>query len=160
MTWLENQGFEVAWHSSISRLDIAELEMMFRSRRTDSPYECDGIVIGTDTIPEPIRADASEPKDQVAFKVAVDDQRAETTVRAVEWSVSRHGHWIPRICFDPVKIGTATIEVCTGVHYGFIQEHSIGVGARIVIRRSGDVIPTLDRVIQRAAVVATPPEGR
>ena len=37
MTWLENQGFEVAWHSALPKLDVAELDALFRSRRTDSP---------------------------------------------------------------------------------------------------------------------------
>ena len=92
--------------------------------------------------------------------MALDDQRAETTVTGVEWASSRHGIWVPRILFDPVQIGSATIECCTGVHMCYIQGHKIGVGARIVVRRSGDVIPTLDRVITPAAVVAEPPAGR
>jgi DNA ligase (NAD+) len=71
-------------------------------------------------------------------------------VRAVEWASSRTGNWIPRIQFDPVKIGNATIEFCTGFHGQFIHDNHIGPGAQIVVRRSGDVIPTLEKVLVAA----------
>lgn len=158
MTWLTNQGFEVAWNQTVSSLNQEALTTLFKARRETSPYECDGLVIGTDTVPQ-LSKDASLPKDSFAYKVAVDDQRAETTVRAIEWASSRMGEWIPRVRFDPVKIGTATIEFCTGVHAQYVKDHGLGPGARIIIRRSGDVIPALDRVIT-AAQWQEPPAGR
>jgi len=158
MTWLTNQGFEVAWNHTVPSLNQETLTTLFKSRRESSPYECDGLVIGTDTTPQ-LSKDASLPKDSFAYKVAVDDQRAETTVRAIEWASSRMGEWIPRVRFDPVKIGTATIEFCTGVHAQYVKDHGLGPGARIVIRRSGDVIPALDRVITKVAW-QEPPEDR
>ena len=158
MTWLKNQGFETPGHCTVKELKAEEMTALFKSTRENSPYECDGIVVGTDTIPL-ITTDAL-PKDAFAYKVAVDDQRAETTVRAIEWASSRLGEWIPRIRFDPVKIGVATIEFCTGVHAQYIKEHMLGPGARIIIRRSGDVIPTLDRVLVPASAWQEPPQGR
>jgi len=158
MTWLQNQGFETAAYSVLPTLKADELTQLFKHTREKSVYECDGIVVGTDTVPL-ITTDAL-PKDAFAFKVAVDDQRAETTVRSIEWASSRMGEWIPRLRFDPVKIGTATIEFCTGVHAQYVKDHMLGPGARVVIRRSGDVIPTLDRVLVPAAAWQEPPEGR
>jgi len=158
MTWLSNIGFIVPQIYKKDSLEVLELTQMFKDVREKSLYECDGIVVGTDTIPL-ITTDAL-PKDAFAYKVAVDDQRAETTVRAIEWACSRLGEWIPRIRFDPIKIGVATIEFCTGVHAQYIKEHQLGPGARIVVRRSGDVIPTLDRVIIPATVWQEPPEER
>jgi NAD-dependent DNA ligase len=158
MTWLKNQGFETPGHYTVKELKAEEMTTLFKSTRENSPYECDGIVVGTDTVPL-ITTDAL-PKDTFAYKVAVDDQRAETTVKAIEWASSRLGEWIPRIRFDPVKIGVATIEFCTGVHAQYIKEHMLGPGARIVVRRSGDVIPTLDRVLVPASTWQEPPQGR
>jgi NAD-dependent DNA ligase len=157
-TWLINNGFEVAWHSVEDNLTSERLQTAFQTRRKDSPYECDGIVIGLDAIPQ--AATASNPKDAFAFKMPLDDQRAQTTVREIEWASSRTGNWIPRIRFDPVKIGDATIEVCTGFHAAFVEQHSLGPGAVVVIRRSGDVIPTLDSVVSAASTWSQPPAGR
>ena len=158
MTWLKSQGFETATSYMVPALKLEELKTMFTETRKKSPYECDGIVIGTDTVPL-VTTDAL-PKDAFAFKMAVEDQRAETTVLAIEWASSRLGEWIPRIKFQPVKIGSAAIEYCTGVHAQYIREHQLGPGARIVVRRSGDVIPALDRVITPAPAWQEPPEGR
>jgi NAD-dependent DNA ligase len=47
----------------------------------------------------------------------------------------------------PVKIGVATITYATGHNAKFIHDNSIGPGALISIRRSGDVIPTIEGVL-------------
>lgn len=158
MDWLLNRGFKVVWYSQELDLKKDVLERLFQVRRKDSPYECDGLVVGRCTVPT---LGADNPKDAYAFKMPVDDQRAESNVVDVEWASSRTGNWIPRIRFEPVKIGTATIEYCTGVHADFIRSLGIGPGARIVVRRSGDVIPTLEKVLVTAPEGwKKPPEGR
>ena len=158
MTWLENQGYEVAWRTTVATLDPTELSTMFQDRRTNSKYECDGIVVGTDTVP--LVTTEATPKDAFAYKEISEDQMAETTVVSVEYAASRKGQWIPRIRVEPVVIGNATIEYCTGHHAQYIKEQGIGPGARVIIRRSGDVIPKLDTVLIPATRWAEPPLGR
>lgn len=159
MTWLTNQGFETCWWSLETAPSLERLQELFKGRRAESAYECDGLVVGEDQVPVEVKG-SSNPSDAFAFKMAVDDQRATTVVREVDWASSRTGNWVPRLRFDPVKIGTATIEYCTGIHAKFIKENRLGPGARVVIRRSGDVIPCLDQVLEPAAVWSEPPEGR
>lgn len=147
-TWMNEKGFEVAWSRHMPTLDGAILQTMFKDRRDNSTYECDGIVVGaSDTIPT---LAPSNPKDAYAFKMPVDDQRATTQVVEVEWNSSRTGNWVPRIRFEPVKIGSASIECCTGFNAQFIKENCIGPGATIIVRRSGDVIPVCERVVKAA----------
>lgn len=159
MTWLKNQGFEMCWSAFEVAPSLERLQDLFKSRRAESPYECDGLVVGEDQVPAEVKG-ASNPSDAFAFKMAVDDQRATTVVREVDWASSRTGNWVPRLRFDPVKIGTATIEYCTGIHAKFIKENRLGPGARVIIRRSGDVIPCLDQVLEPAAAWSEPPTGR
>lgn len=147
ITWLTSQGYEIAWSKVCPTLTVETLSDLFQTRRTVSEYECDGIVVGQDVIPV-IPSNATNPKDAFAFKMPTEDQRATTVVEDVEWASSRTGKWIPRIRFRPVQIGTATIEYCTGFHGQFIKENGIGPGAEIIIRRSGDVIPVLEKVIR------------
>ena len=158
MTWLQNQGYEVAWNTRIDTLDPALLSKLFQERRTGSTYECDGIVVGTDTVP--LTTTDATPKDAFAYKEISEDQMAETTVVEVEYAASRKGQWIPRIRVKPVVIGNATIEYCTGHHAQYICTNKIGSGAKVVIRRSGDVIPKLDSVLIPASTWAEPPAGR
>ena len=158
MTWLTINGFELAWNTFVQTLDATKLSEAFKTRRSDPIYECDGIVCGKDLIPETVTA--SNPKDAFAFKMPLDDQKATTVVREIEWASSRTGNWVPRIRFDPVKIGSATIEYCTGIHAKFISESRLGPGAKIIVRRSGDVIPCLDTVLEPVDEWSKPPAGR
>ena len=157
ITWLQNNGFELAWFRLEAKPTVDGLSALFKERRSESPYECDGIVVCQDVVPV---LSKSNPKDAFAFKMPLDDQRAQTIVKAVLWASSKTGHWIPRIQFEPVQIGTATIEFCSGFHANNIFQQGIGPGARILIRRSGDVIPFLEQVMTPSATGwQAPPEG-
>lgn len=159
--WMKRHGFELPWYRVASILTEPELMEALQKRRVESPYDTDGIVVGLNTVPksESTAAKSKNPKDCVAFKMPLADQSAETVVREVLWAPSAQGYLIPRVRFDPVKIGAATIEFCTGHNARMIYLERIGPGAKIVIRRSGDVIPKLDRVIQAAGEAALPPAG-
>jgi NAD-dependent DNA ligase len=130
------------------------------ARRTESVYDTDGIVVGINALPvsESSGTKAKNPKDCVAFKMPLADQSAETTVREVLWSPSAQGYLVPRIRFDPVTIGAAKIEFCTGHNARMIVTGGVGPGAKIVIRRSGDVIPKMDAVL-KAVTPSLPPVG-
>jgi DNA ligase (NAD+) len=149
--WLAANGFEVPWHKVASVTETALAEIL-QERRITSPYDTDGIVVGLDTVPksESTAAKAKNPKDCVAFKMPLADQSAQTTVREVLWAPSAQGYLIPRLRFDPVKIGGATIEFCTGHNARMIMTGKLGPGAKVMIRRSGDVIPKLDKVLVAA----------
>jgi DNA ligase (NAD+) len=69
-------------------------------------------------------------------------------VIGIEWNVSRQGILIPRIQIEPVEIGGASIQWLSGHNAGIIAEHKLGPGSVIIVRRSGDVIPTLDSVVK------------
>ena len=157
--WMKRHGFELPWWSASATLTEPALMEALQQRRTQSPYDTDGIVVGLNTVPktESTATKAKNPKDCVAFKMPLADQSAETVVREVLWAPSAQGYLIPRIRFDPVKIGAATIEFCTGHNARMIYTERVGPGAKIVIRRSGDVIPKLDRVIEAATQAALPP---
>jgi NAD-dependent DNA ligase len=161
MAWLARAGYELPWwqEKGAGEVDEAILAGALQARRRESAYDTDGIVVGWNTAPhsESTELRARNPKDCVAFKMPLADQSAETVVREVIWAASAQGYLIPRLRFDPVQIGAATIEFCTGHNARAIVEGRLGSGARVLIRRSGDVIPTLDRVLASAAVVALPP---
>lgn len=151
-TWLEKAGFMVPWWETVKSLTEDQLKMYFTERRAASKYDTDGIVVGIDQV---AAKSVSNPKDCVAFKMPVSDQSAVTTVEEVLWAPSAQGYLIPRIRIKPVQIGGAQIEFCTGHNARTIVDKGIGVGAQIKIRRSGDVIPTLDTVL--VPVVASLP---
>jgi len=155
-TWLHNQGFITAWNTTCAELTLETLSAAFKDRRSNSTYTCDGIVVGTDTIPEP--PSINEPNDAVAYKEVADDQMKTTKVIKVDWQASRLGLWVPRLQVEPVVIGSATIQYCTAFNAKYISDNKLGEGATIKLRRSGDVIPTIDSVLS-STKADMPPDG-
>lgn len=148
--WLSANGFRKPWTRVIAEPGLKEdvLRDMLVTRRASSEYPLDGIVIGADCVPAAIGGgEAKNPTDCIAFKAALDEQKETTTVIQVEWNASRQGCLIPRIQVEPVTIGGANIQWLSGHNAAMIYKNKIGPGARIVVRRSGDVIPTLDSVV-------------
>jgi NAD-dependent DNA ligase len=162
--WLAQTGYEVPWWLERGPGEVSEATLAdaLQARRRDAPYDTDGIVVGWNLPPqsESTTTRARNPKDCVAFKMPLADQSAETTVREVLWATSGQGYIIPRLRFDPVTIGAATIEFCTGHNARAIVDGRVGPGARVIIRRSGDVIPKLDAVLVPAQAAALPPLER
>ena len=137
--------YEVPWWTVATRLDEDSLTLALKDRRANSLYDIDGIVVGQDRVP--ISSGSGNPKDMVAFKMVLSDQCAETTVVAVHWALSHQGYYIPRLEIEPVRVGGAVITFVTAHNARVIVDKKIGKGARIRIRRSGDVIPTIDGVL-------------
>jgi len=155
---LKESGFEIPWYKAVLSISETTLSEILQERRQSSLYDTDGIVVGLNAAPksESTVTKAKNPKDCVAFKMPLAEQSAETIVREVLWAPSAQGYLIPRLRFDPVKIGGATIEFCTGHNARVIITGKLGPGAKIIIRRSGDVIPKLDRIITSAAEASFP----
>jgi len=162
MRWLAAAGFRVPWWVALPAAAIKEKHLIdfLVERRKQSMYPLDGLVVGADVVPVAVGGgETKNPPDSIAFKMSLDDQKAETTVVGIEWNASRHGMLIPRIQIEPVEIGGATIQWLSGHNAAMVYEAKLGPGARIVIRRSGDVIPTLDSVLAAAPGGAQMPAG-
>jgi NAD-dependent DNA ligase len=146
---LAEAGFEVPWACVVTSLTDETLSQTLQARRSDSIYAIDGIVVGENCVPKKQESGDSveNPKDMRAFKMPLDDQKATTKVVDIVWSASYQGYWIPRIQIEPVLIGGSRIEFLTGHNARTIVANTIGKDAVIVVRKSGDVIPTLERVV-------------
>ena len=161
MAWLKENGFDVPWFMVWPSAAIIEsqLKTHLMERRITGEYPIDGLVIAADGIPVSVGGgEARNPPDSIAFKMSLEDQKAETTVVGIEWNMNRQQVWFPRIQIEPVEIGGATIQWLSGHNAKMIDENGLGPGAKIVIRRSGDVIPTLDSVTE-ATTAQMPPVG-
>ena len=129
-------------------LDHTVLSKLLLSLREKYQYEMDGIIVRQNTYVKP---NTKNPKNAFAFKMVLADQMIETTVLGVEWNASKNGYLKPTIKVESISIGGVTIQRATGFNGKFIQEHGIGPGAVVLLIRSGDVIPHVNKVITRVA---------
>jgi len=148
--YMKTLGFKVAECKLFSEAELTtdQLSEYLLKRRDLSPFEVDGIVIEHNTHHKRIKG--QNPKYAFAFKTLLTHEEAEVIVKEVEWNASKDGYLKPTVHFDPVTLSGASIRKATGFNAGFIQEHVIGPGSRIVIIRSGDVIPHIVRVLTPA----------
>ncbi|MCP4528551.1 MAG: hypothetical protein GY833_21950 [Aestuariibacter sp.] len=151
---LEQRGFHMAWYATVAVTDetkehfMADLEEIYADRRENSPFQIDGLIVTADVKHELITS--GNPTHMAAFKMPLPEQMAETEVEYIEWNLSRYNVWIPRIKIKPVVIGGATYNWCHGENARAIIRDGIGIGAKVVLLRSGDVIPDIYEVLERA----------
>ena len=111
--------------------------------RSEYGYEIDGIIVCNDEV---YSRTSGNPKHAFAFKMVLSDQVAEAHVVDVLWSASKDGYLKPRVQIVPIVLGGVTITYATGFNAAFIEKNKIGVGAVIMLVRSGDVIPYIKSV--------------
>jgi NAD-dependent DNA ligase len=147
---LKELGFKVAEFKTFTedQLTTEGLSDYLLKRRDLSPYEVDGIVIEHNVHHKRIKG--QNPKYAFAFKTLLTHEEAEVIIKEVEWNASKDGYLKPTVHFDPVTLSGASIRKATGFNAGFIRDNNIGPGSRIVIIRSGDVIPHIVRVLTQA----------
>jgi DNA ligase (NAD+) len=88
----------------------------------------------------------------------IDDQKYETTVIGIEWNISKDFILKPIVLINPVNIGGSIIKRVSGYNARFIVENGIGIGAKVIVIKSGDVIPKIIEVIKRVDKVILPKE--
>ena len=126
-------------------INLDLLSKQLESRRRDSEYEVDGIVIYNNKQHKLVNG--KNPKYAFAFKSILTHEQAEVIVTDVEWNVSMHKYMKPIIKFNEVVISGVKIQKATGFNGKFINDNIIGPGSRLIIIRSGDVIPHVLKVL-------------
>ena len=133
----------------VSSLSMETLSEILMKRRIESPYEVDGIVVFHNG--EHNQVKGKNPSYAFGFKSILTHEEAEVIVKEVSWSASKDGYLKPLLHFDPVSLAGASIQKATGFNAKYIETHKLGPGSRIVIIRSGDVIPHVVRVLTPSA---------
>jgi DNA ligase (NAD+) len=146
---LLNCGLKTVHHQVIKTLTHDMLSNFLLERREQSEYEIDGIVVRHDqNYDVPV---GENPKYAFAFKSLLTAEQAEVVVLDVEWNVSKNGLLKPVVIFDQVYISGVHIHRASGHNAKYIKTHEIGPGARLIVIRSGDVIPYILKVLTPAS---------
>lgn len=145
--YMKKLGFEPVHNIVLQESDLtnSKLSEILTKRREDSPFEIDGIVVMHNKIHN--RVNEGNPPYGFAFKSIHTMAKAEVIVQSVEWNLSKDGYLVPTVLFGSVALGGVSIQRATGFNAKFIVDNKIGPGSKIIIMRSGDVIPYIHQVL-------------
>ncbi|HLF26366.1 MAG TPA: NAD-dependent DNA ligase LigA [Anaerolineae bacterium] len=110
-------------------------------KRARLPYEADGMVIKLDELDlqAQLGVVGKDPRGAIALKFPA--REATTQLLDVGINVGRTGVLAPNAVLEPVNVGGVTIERATLHNFDDIARKDIRIGDRVIVKRSGDVIP-------------------
>jgi len=117
--------------------------------RGNLDYDIDGLVIKVNGIA--LREDLGEtshhPRWAIAYKF--DSPAAETILEDIVIQVGRNGRVSPVAILTPVQIAGSIVARATLHNQEYIDILELGIGDRVSISKRGDIIPAVERVIEK-----------
>jgi DNA ligase (NAD+) len=116
--------------------------------RDDLPYDIDGVVYKLDRYDQQRAMGfvSRAPRWAIAHKYPA--QEEATTVESIEVNVGRTGAVTPWVLMNPVHVGGVTVTRATLHNADQVARLDVRKGDVVIIRRAGDVIPEVVRVIE------------
>lgn len=141
--WLKNQGFEVVEHYKVTKNTVKEQVLMFKEKVKEYDIPSDGLVITYDDIEygNSLGTTAKFPKHSLAFKWK--DETVATTLRKVDWLVSRTGLINPVAVFDPVELEGTIVSRASVHNVSILEGLKLGIGDTIMVYKANMIIPQI-----------------
>ncbi len=127
--------------------DCLAYSLALLDKRNELEYEIDGAVIKVDDLETQaeLGSNARSPRWATAYKFPAEEK--STRVLDVEFQVGRTGTITPVARLQPVFVGGVTVSNTTLHNMNEIERLRLRIGDEVIVRRAGDVIPKVVKVI-------------
>lgn len=117
------------------------------TNRSQLAYDIDGIVIKVNQTDyyDAIGYTAKAPKWAIAYKFPAEE--VETVIEDIIFTVGRTGQITPNAVFPPTVVAGSTIKRATLHNEDNVINKDIRIGDTVILRKAGDVIPEVARVV-------------
>jgi DNA ligase (NAD+) len=124
-------------------------EKMLHFREKESPYQLDGFVIKFN---EGLRGIIGETDHHPKWAIAVKfpPKEAIAKIRTLAWNLGVSGEFNPIAVLEPIDLDGTTVTNVNVHNYGNVIKQGLFPGAEVIIVKSGDIIPIVQKVIKPA----------
>ena len=151
-------GFPVCAERAILRgaQALADFHQRVGEGRADLPFDIDGVVykVNSLALQDQLGFVSREPRWAVAHKYAAEE--ASTEVLGIDIQVGRTGALTPVARLAPVFVGGVTVTNATLHNEDEVRRKDVHVGDTVIVRRAGDVIPEVVRVLPERRPILAP----
>ena len=116
-------------------------------RRQELPFEIDGVVVKVDSLALQEALGFTDRAPRFALALKFPAHEAETRLERIEVQVGRTGVLTPVAILEPVSLAGVTVSRATLHNEDEIKAKDLRPGDSVVVRRAGDVIPEVVRVV-------------
>ncbi|WP_428558450.1 MAG: NAD-dependent DNA ligase LigA [Solidesulfovibrio sp. DCME] len=148
MAGLRSLGLPVAGEGRVVAMDgVYPYFTAMGARRQELPFEIDGVVVKVDSLAlqEALGFTGRAPRFALALKFPAHE--AETVLEKIDVQVGRTGVLTPVAILEPVSLAGVTVSRATLHNEDEIRAKDLRQGDTVVVRRAGDVIPEVVRVV-------------
>ena len=146
---LAEMGFQVNPQREVcqSLKTVGEFFETWEKKRASLLYDTDGVVVKINSyaLQEKLGFTQKFPRWAIALKFPAEE--VPTKLRAITINVGRTGAVTPLAHLEPISLAGTTVQRATLHNMDFIQELGVKINDTVVVRKAGDIIPEIVRVL-------------
>ena len=137
--------------------DVRDYYGYWDTERRNLPYMTDGVVVKVNSfaLQEQLGFTQKFPRWAIALKYPAEE--APTRVEAIAINVGRTGALTPLAHLQPVQLAGTTVQRATLHNSDYIAQLDLRVGDTVIIRKAGEIIPEVVRVLPELRPEGTQP---
>ncbi|MDJ0659782.1 MAG: NAD-dependent DNA ligase LigA [Crocosphaera sp.] len=149
LNYLQSSGFLVNPHRKLCRSleEVATYFQQWETGRKDLPYMTDGVVVKINDYSRQKALGFTQKFPRWAIALKYPAEEAVTLVKDIIVNVGRTGAVTPMAVMEPVHVAGTTVQKATLHNSDRIAQLDIRVGDTVVIRKAGEIIPEVVRVL-------------
>lgn len=159
LEWLQKIGFRVNPNRQLcqSLTEVEEYVQYWDTQRRILAYMTDGVVVKLNSYSLQQRLGFTQkfPRWAIAIKYAAEE--AATVVKDIIVNVGRTGAVTPMAIVQPVHLAGTTVQRATLHNSDRIAELDIRIGDTVIMRKAGEIIPEVVRVMPELRPANTQP---
>ena len=119
----------------------------FHDKRSNLPYEIDGVVIKVNDFSQQdaLGFTVKAPRWATAYKFPPEE--AQTYLEDIEWTVGRTGVVTPTAVMTPVRIAGSMVSRASLHNMDYIAMKDIRLHDQVILYKAGDIIPEISQVV-------------